>query len=131
MSFLSQLTIGDDTMNVLRCSFTFEQGSDTTGRPSQKPKGGQLTVLIESTNKTDFLEWMISPNMIKDGEVIFYKRDNMSSLKTIKFKDAYCLFYQEDFDAVSNEPLKTRIVISAKEIKVKDTTFTNNWPDRA
>lgn len=130
MSFLSQLTIDDDTMNVLSCSFSFEQGADTTGKPSQRPRGGQITILIESTNKTDFLEWVISPNMTKDGEVIFYKRDNMSSLKTIKFKKAYCLQYQEDFDAVSNEPLKTRILISAKEITVKDTTYKNNWPDK-
>ncbi len=131
MSFLSQLTIDDDTMNVLKCSFSFEQGADNTGRPSQKPRGGQVNILIESTNKTDFLEWMISSNMAKDGEVIFYKRDNMSSLKTIKFKEAYCLSYNEDFDAVSDEPLKTHIVISAKEISVKGTTFKNHWPDKA
>lgn len=128
MSFLSKLTIDDESMNVLQCSFSFEQGSDYTGRPSQKPRGGQISILIESTNKTDFLEWMISPNMTKNGEIIFYKRDNLSSLKTIKFKEAYCLNYNEDFDSVSDEPLKTYIVISAKEITVKDTTFKNNWP---
>ncbi|MEL0644966.1 type VI secretion system tube protein TssD [Olleya sp. Ti.3.14] len=130
MSFLSKLTIDDQTMNVLKCSFAFEQGADFTGRPSQRPRGGQITILIESTNKTDFLEWMISSNMTKSGEIIFYKRDNLSSLKTIKFKDAYCLNYVEDFDAVSDEPLKTHIVISAKEISIKDTTFKNNWPDK-
>ena len=127
MSFLAQLTIDEDTMNVLRCSFSFEQGADVTGRPSQQPRGGQISVLIESTNKTDFLEWMISNDMTKSGEVIFYKRDNMSSLKTVQFTDAYCLSYQEEFDAEGSEPLKTRILISAKEITVKDTTFTNNW----
>ncbi len=131
MSFLSQMIIEDDTMNVLSCSFSFQQGSDSTGKPSQRPKGGQITVVIESTNKTDFLEWMISPNMTKDGEIVFYKRDNMSSLKTIKFKEAYCLNYDEDFDAVNDNPLKTRIVISAKEVTVKDTTFVNNWADKA
>ncbi len=130
MSFLSQLTIADDTMNVLRCSFNFEQGADAAGKPSQRPSGGKLIILIESTSKTDFLEWMISPNMTKNGEVVFYKRDNMSSLKTITFKNAYCLSYQEDFDAEGNQPLKTRIVVSAKEITVKDTTFFNNWFDR-
>ncbi len=128
MSFLSKLTIGDDTMNVLKCSFSFEQGSDTTGRPSQKPRGGQISILLESTNKTDFLEWMISSNMTKNGEIIFYKRDNMSSLKTIKFSEAYCLNYNEDFNAVGDEPLKTKVVVSAKEITIKDTTFKNNWP---
>ncbi|WP_452223839.1 type VI secretion system tube protein TssD, partial [Lacinutrix chionoecetis] len=98
--------------------------ADNSGRPSQKPRGGQITILIESTNKTDFLEWMISSNMTKNGSVIFYKRDNMSSLKTVKFKDAYCLDYVEDFDAVSSQPLKTRIVISAQEISVKGTKFS-------
>lgn len=130
MSFLSKLTIDDESMNVLKCSFSFEQGADNTGRPSQRPKGGQISILIESTNKTDFLEWMISPNMVKSGEIIFYKRDNLSSLKTIVFKDAYCLKYVEDFDSVSDEPLKTSLVISAKEITVKDTTFKNNWPNK-
>lgn len=130
MSFLSKLTIDDESMNVLKCSFSFEQGADNTGRPSQRPKGGQISILIESTNKTDFLEWMISPNMVKSGEIIFYKRDNLSSLKTIVFKDAYCLKYLEDFDSVSDEPLKTSLVISAKEITVKDTTFKNNWPNK-
>ncbi|MDX1270539.1 type VI secretion system tube protein TssD [Bizionia paragorgiae] len=130
MSFLSKLTIDDESMNVLKCSFSFEQGADNTGRPSQRPKGGQISILIESTNKTDFLEWMISPNMVKSGEIIFYKRDNLSSLKTIIFKDAYCLKYLEDFDAVSDEPLQTSLVISAKELTVKDTTFRNNWPNK-
>ncbi|SEA00007.1 type VI secretion system tube protein TssD [Bizionia paragorgiae] len=130
MSFLSKLTIDDESMNVLKCSFSFEQGADNTGRPSQRPKGGQISILIESTNKTDFLEWMISPNMVKSGEIIFYKRDNLSSLKTIIFKDAYCLKYVEDFDAVSDEPLQTSLVISAKELTVKDTTFRNNWPNK-
>ena len=130
MSFLSKLTIDDESMNVLKCSFSFEQAADNTGRPSQRPKGGQISILIESTNKTDFLEWMISPNMVKSGEIIFYKRDNLSSLKTIIFKDAYCLKYVEDFDAVSDEPLQTSLVISAKELTVKDTTFRNNWPNK-
>ncbi len=131
MSFLSKITIDDTTLNVLKCSFSFDQGADRTGRPSQRPIGGQIQLLVESTNKTDFLEWMISSDMTKDGEITFFKRDNMSSLKTLKFKDAYCLSYREDFDAVSDQPLTTRFVISAKELTVKDTTFTNNWPDKA
>lgn len=128
MSFLAKLNIDDDEMNVLDCNFSFEQGADYTGRPSQKPKGGQITILLESTGKTDFLEWAISSSMSKDGKIIFYKRDNLSSLKTLDFKEAYCLKYTEDFNAVDSLPLKTRIVISAKEISMKGTTFTNNWP---
>ena len=128
MSFLAKLNIDDNEMNVLECSFGFHQGADNTGRPSQKPRGGQITILIESTNKTDFLEWMISSNMTKNGSIIFYKRDNLSSLKTVDFSEAYCLDYVEDFDAIGSQPLKTRVVISAKEVSIKGTTYTNNWP---
>ena len=130
MSFLAKINIDDDVMNVLECSFSFEQGADHTGRPSQRPRGGQIEVLLESTNKTDFLEWMISPNMTKKGEITFFKRDNLSSLKNVEFSNAYCLRYKEDFSANDNEPLKTRIVISAQKIKVKDTTFENDWPTK-
>ena len=55
---------------------------------------------------------------------------NKGLVKTVKFKEAYCLSYKEDFDAVSDEPLQTSIVISAKEISIKDTTYLNNWPNR-
>ncbi|OAB78743.1 type VI secretion system tube protein TssD [Cochleicola gelatinilyticus] len=130
MSFLAKLNIDDDEMNVLECSFGFEQGSDYTGRPSQKPRGGQISVLIESTNKTDFLEWMISPNMTKKGKITFFKRDHMSSLKTVEFSDAYCLKYNEDFNSIDSQPLKTRILLSAKEVSVKDTVFRNDWPSK-
>ncbi len=130
MSFLAKFTIDDDTMIVLECTFAFEQGADHTGRPSQKPKGGQIELLIESTNKTDFLDWVISPTMTKSGQLIFYKRDNLSSLKTVDFSDAFCLSYIEHFNASDNEPLKTKVVISAKDITVSDTTFSNNWPAR-
>ena len=128
MSFLAKINIDGDEMNVLDCSFSFIQGADSTGRPSQKTKGGQISVLLESTGKTDFLDWAMSSNMSKEGKVTFFKRDNLSSLKAIQFKEAYCLEYTEIFNSEGSEPLRTRIVISAKEVKMKGTTFKNNWP---
>jgi len=130
MSFLSKFNIDDEEMNILECSFAFEQGADYTGRPSQKPRGGQIELLIESTNKTDYLEWMISPSMTKSGSIVFYKRDSLSSLKTVEFTDAYCLKYVERFNANDAQPLKTKIVISAKVITVRGTKFENNWPEK-
>ncbi|NER18529.1 type VI secretion system tube protein TssD [Spongiivirga citrea] len=128
MSFLAKLNIDGEEMNVLDCSFGFHQLTDATGRPSEKPKGGQLRLIIESTAKTDFLEWMISSTNVKKGEVTFYRRDSMSTLKKIVFEDAYCVDYTEQFNATSNQPLQIRLVLSAREISIKGTTFTNNWP---
>ncbi|MCF6349779.1 MAG: hypothetical protein L3J23_01950 [Flavobacteriaceae bacterium] len=130
MSFLAKINIDDDEMNVLDCTFTFEQGTDYNGRPSQKPKGGQISILLESTGKTNFLEWMISPNMSKKGKITFFKRDNLASLKTVEFTEAYCIKYSENFNSIDSQPLKTRIIISAKKIKIKNTNFINSWPTK-
>jgi hypothetical protein len=131
MSFLSKLVIGSDEMNVLDCTFEFSQGADYNGRPAEKTRGGQIKLLIESTSKTDFLDWAISPDMVKNGVITFYKRENMASLKKVEFKNAYCLHYKEHFNAIDEHAMQTQIVISAKEITIKDTTFTNNWPEKA
>jgi hypothetical protein len=128
MSFLAKLIIDENSMNVLDCSFGFEQGADHTGRPSQHPRGGKINVLIETNKKTDFFEWITSPNSKKNGEILFYKRDNLSGLKNIKFTDAFCLNYQESFNANDGDPLKTRLLISAKEISVNNTEYKNLWP---
>jgi hypothetical protein len=130
MSFLAKLNIDGEEFNILECDFGIEQNSDETGRPSAKPIGGQIEILIESTVKIDFFEWASSGLGIKNGEIIFYRRDNTSSLKKLKFKDAYCLKYRERFNAVNTEPLKIYLVISAKEMVMRGTRFTNNWPMR-
>ncbi len=127
MSFLAKLIIDDDTMNILDCSFSFEQGADHSGKPSQRPRGGQIDVLIESTKKTDFLEWMLSTDSVKSGEIVFYKRDNLSGLKKIEFKNAFCLKYEESFHATDKDPFRTRLVISTKELSVNSTNYQNLW----
>ena len=131
MSFLAKLNLDGEELNILDCSFTFRQDTDYTGRPCAKPQGGQIKLLIESTAKTDFLEWMISPSVTKKGEITFYRRDNMSSLKKAEFTDAYCIEYSEHFNAENSTPLQIHLVLSAKEISVKGTTYRNNWPAKA
>ncbi|GAA3515790.1 hypothetical protein GCM10022393_32210 [Aquimarina addita] len=130
MSFLAKLDLDGEEINILDCSFTFRQDTDYTGRPCAKPQGGQISLLIESTSKTDFLEWMISPSIVKKGIITFFRRDNMSSLKNVEFSEAYCIEYSEHFNADSDKPLQIHLLLSAKEISVKGTTFINNWPSK-
>lgn len=131
MSFLSKLMLDGEELTLLDCSFTFTQGTDYTGRPSEKPRGGRLRLLIEGTARTDFLEWATRPALTKDGSITFYRRDTMSGLKKVEFFGAHCIEYTEAFNAIDSEPLKITLVLSAEEVKVKGTTFKNNWPKRA
>jgi len=130
MSFAAKLTIENEEMNILDCSFEFNQESDYNGRPSEKPRGGKIQLLIESTSKTNFLEWMVSTDMTKTGFINFYKRENMSSLKKLEFKDAYCLHYKEHFNAENSQSFQTSLIISAKKISLRGTEFENNWPTK-
>jgi len=130
MSFLAQLKIEDKVMNVLECFFEFSKATDHSGRPTQHLKGGQISILIESTQEIDFLEWCHSSE-VKGGDIIFFKRDMMASAKRVEFNNAYCINYMEEFSAEGSVPMKTRIIISAEEITVNGTSFLNNWPTRS
>lgn len=127
MSFLAKLTIEDEEMNVLECSFEFTQKVGYNGRPIEMPRAGLIHILIESNNNTNLLAWMVFPNTFKDGEIVFYKRDIMSSNKTLLFHDAFCVSYQEVFNAEDALPMKTKIAISARSIDVNDVGYENSW----
>lgn len=131
MSFLAKLNLDGEEFVVLKCHFKVNQATDHNGMPSSQPVGGKIQLVIESNVKLDFFDWSISSNATKDGEIVFYKRDNISSLKSVQFKEAYCTEYIEDFDAVDSQPLRTTITISAREVTMRGTTLNNNWPSKA
>ena len=126
MSFLAKLSLedftGEEGLNVLECSYEFNAATDRRGQRTEHPTGGQISLLIESSQKVDFLEWMISGER-KDGEIIFYKRDMMASERKVVFHRADCIHYAEEFVADGKLPMKTRIIIAPFIITVDDTKF--------
>lgn len=127
MSFLAKLIIEDDEINVLRCNFSFTQKVDSSGRITEMPRSGQIHVSLESTNNTNLLHWMLNPHEFKKGKVVFYKRDVMSSNKTLLFDEAICVSYEEDFDAHNAVPMRTAISISAGVIELDDASHVEVW----
>ena len=114
-------------MNVLECSYDFTQLTGSDGRPMSSPKVSVINILLESTSNTDLVAWMIQPDIVKDGTIVFYNRDSVSSNKTLTFHDALCVSYHEEFRAHDNTPMKTRIGISARAIDINDVSFENAW----
>lgn len=127
MSFLAKLTIEDEDTNVLECSYDFNQSIGPDGRPVELPRAGLIHLLLESTSNTDILSWMVMPHTFKDGEIVFYNRDSMSSNKTLTFHDAICVSYHEEFSAEDTLPMKTRIAISARAMDINDVSYENTW----
>jgi hypothetical protein len=128
MSFIAKLRLDGEEINVLHCGFRFTQMTDSTGKPTSRPQGGHISLLVESTGSTDLFDWMINATQQKNGNITFYRRDTMSKLKTLEFTDAVCIDYYETFDHIGETPMQIQLTISAYEIKLNDSEFKNNWP---
>ncbi|WP_143304515.1 type VI secretion system tube protein TssD [Chitinophaga vietnamensis] len=128
MSFKAVFNIDGEEMNVLECQFSFTQSTDLIGKPSARPTGGTVELLVESTGETGLFDWMISNTQTKSGNVIFYRRDSMSKLKELRFTDAYCIAYTEQFNAANEQPMQIRMKLSAREIKLNNSVYQHPWP---
>lgn len=128
MSFLAKMSVDGLELNVLHCGYRFTQVIDATGKPAALPTGGTISLIVESAGDTELFDWMVSPTLVKSGKVTFFRRDTNSKLKTLEFTDGYCVEYYETFDHEGEMPMQIELTISARELKLNDSNYTNNWP---
>ena len=69
-------------IKVLEVDYGFTQYTDETGKTSGFPTGGTINLVVESTEDTQIIDWMISPEGMKNGKIeILLKKK-----KIIKFE---------------------------------------------
>jgi len=127
MSFLAKLQIDGEEFNVIDFNIQFKQEIDTASKPTGNAKGGIIKISIEATQNTNFLFWMLSGDLTKDGKIIFYRRDAMSKMKELKFTKAFCISYNEQFTSTTVVPMLITIELTAKELIFGDAKFSNKW----
>ncbi len=127
MSFLAKFFIDSKPYNVLECNYSLDQPIDESNKPIGRPRGGLISMVIESEDDTELFHWMQEPEHTKDGTVTFYKRDTMAVQKILKFTNAYCVKYDEHFIAEGKAPMTITITISAQTLKLGDVPFQNLW----
>lgn len=128
MSFKATMMLEGEEMNVLECHFSFRQTTDHSGKPSNKPRGGTVRIVIESGGTTQLFDWMISNTHTKNGTITFFRRDALSRLKELHFSDAYCVKYGEHFNASGTYPMQIRMKLSARELVLNHSVYRNQWP---
>jgi hypothetical protein len=120
---------GHETGNVgiplLTCSYGFTQDVDQRGLPKSEVKGGLISILFNSIDDTEIMQWMISPKGDKSGKIEFSGEENEKVFKTLEFKDARCISYHESF--VRDSQMVEEIVISAREVTISNVTHKNTW----
>lgn len=116
MALDARLEIENHSYNVLECEYEFNQEMDKTGRPSDRPRGGLLNIVVVAPDDSDLMmhEWMRDKNMTKDGHVLLtVNKNNVDQPKNIYFKDAYCVRLYEYFNNNNSIQMYLKIGIMA------------------
>lgn len=137
MALHGSLKIGGRTYGVVECEYEFRQAVDETGKPTARPSGGQIRIVIPSTNDDDmfFYNWMFHKSEAKAGILRFclYSNENKRSYKTVSFANAYCIQLRDYFNDHDSKLMYTTITISAQIIRIGGTnssTFANAWNNK-
>ncbi len=127
MSFIAKLYLDDIEITLLSARLHITQNTDITGRPRSNPSGGFITIRMLSSYNGLLNEWMIDPNITKQGYIRFFKRDGYSRLVDWQFADCFCVSYHENFSSDGKMPMQTELVLSPGVLKVNKTVFNKGW----
>lgn len=127
-SFSANLKFGGDDFRIVSSSFAFSQSVDSQGRPASGVYSGGINVTIVASENEKLLEWMVASEKKDKGSIIWNKIDAESTLKELKFEDAYCVGYSESFAADTPDSMMLNISITARKITVGNVTWEDkNW----
>ena len=115
----------DKGIPLLTCDYSFSQEVDQRGLAKSQVTGGIINFSFLSIEDEEIMWWMVSPNADKNGKISFSGSEDEKVFKTLEFKDARCVYYQETFSR-DNEMME-EISISAREISLSGATHTNTW----
>jgi len=112
---------------VLMLLYRFNQATDTEGQMAGIPRGGRITVRCKALNdgNPELLKWMTSPNLAKNGSIVFNETKSGNLMKTLEFADGYCIDYLEYWEDMVGH--YEEITISCREIKVGPVSYHNKW----
>ena len=130
MTFKAELKFGDSNhrYTIVECDYEFTQEIDATGKPSARPRGGVISVTVETMSDPEMIQWMVATGNVRSGEIIFYKDDSaQKKLKTLAFKEAICISLHEHFTRDTETPMLTRIRFVAKEISLDGVDYSAQW----
>jgi len=112
---------------VLKVTYEFDQSTDVEGQMAGIPRGGKIRVRVKALNDgtPDLLAWMTERNLPKDGKIEFLETKTGKAMKTIEFKNGYCVSFEEKWeDKVGHFE---EITITCKEFAIGSVKYENEW----
>ncbi len=127
MSFQARLVLGNNEYNVLDCEFDISQPTGRHNLPNHHTEVGLISLVVESSSRNELWEWGMSNAMKKSGSIVFYRRDAVSSLKTLEFQHAFCIRYKEIFNSQGSIPMRIYLTLSPFLIAMQGLEITQPW----
>jgi len=115
----------DEGIHLLSCEYRFFQEIDQKGLPTSKVHGGLIDLSFFSMEDNEIIQWMISEDADKNGKITFSGDNNTKPFKTLEFKDARLVAYNESFSDQSN--MVTMLSISARQVTISGVKHSNTW----
>ena len=94
MPFQATLTVEGKSFRVLECSHTLSQKYER-GKPTSGVRGGVIILILDGTDEDLLGDWATGATVRKDGEIVFDRIDQQSSLQKLEFEEAYATMYLE------------------------------------
>ena len=132
MSFLAKFFVeldgeelSSDGLNVLQCTFNFNQPIDlNTGIANGQLQAGLINLDIESSKSPMLLRW-ICRHQLGKGKIVFHRRETDETIeKELEFDHAHLVEYRESFNATDSGPMVTHLEIFAGIITIVDSVFS-------
>ncbi len=109
-------------IKVLDLDYGFTQFTDETGKTSGYPTGGTINLVVESTEDTQIIDWMISPTAVKSGKIEI----QLKKKKVVRFENAFCVQYHESYSHMGgDQPMSISFTLSAEGVYVDGVGFFN------
>lgn len=129
MAFVTKLLIDGKEIEVLSYQFGFKKNIDKRSKPVSLVSFNGLEIEIESTENTDFEEWMKSEKPKNKIQLqIFYPYLEGGS-KIMTFYDCYLVEFQTIFSNNNSQPMKDRLKITSGGVKTpySEIEYTTSW----
>ena len=126
---VAKFTFMEETYILENFEIGFSQEVNEKGKPGGLPHGGIMTLTLSETPDANINAWITREDLLRDGEIRFFpnkEKIKKSSILDITFKDAYCIRYKKQIDALG-WGLRTTLVVSPRYIKIGIEEFENNW----
>lgn len=126
--FGAYLGIDDFSIWLRSVSLNLNREMDERNRLVAPTPKNQITLVFNSTDNPNLLDWMDTPGRRRSGTITYV--DAGGNLQRIThFTNAFCLAYEEEFDSQPDAtPFITTLTISAETLSFDDIAQFNHWP---